>query len=129
MEAPHRKDFNDGMGFENLRVYQAAQKLEEEVQRLIAEIPRGHSKDIDHLNRAMGSVLFNIPEAFGCEDPGRKRNHLEIARGSSDEVRGVLRRFVGKKVLTESGIRRACELSSVVAKMLTAWIAALIRVQ
>ena len=110
------------MGFEQLRVYQAAQLLEQEVIALIADIPRGHADDLDHLKRALGSLLFNIPEAYGCEQPGRKRNHLEIARGSVDEVRGVLRRLVGQQLLSESRVRRGCELTSVIAKMLTAWI-------
>ena len=114
------------MGFEKLRVYQAAQQLDAEVQALIAFVkadhPRGHGKDLDHLDRSMGSVRFNIPEAYGSDSPGRKRDHLKIARGEADEVRGVLRRLVAKGVLTEKQIRRACELTSVIAKMLTAWI-------
>ena len=113
------------MGFERLRVYQASQQLDAEVRRLMARIPRGHADDINHLGRSGGSLLYNIPEAYGAESTGKKRNHLAIARGEADEVRSVLRRLVAKGCLTERDIRRACELTSVIAKMLTAWIARL----
>jgi four helix bundle protein len=109
------------MGFERLRVYQAAQQLDEEIRTLLEGVPRGHGRDVRHLKASAGSVLFNIAEAFGSE-LGKKRHHLEIARGEADEVRAALRRLVGKAVLTERQIRRACELTSVIAKMLTAWI-------
>ncbi len=110
------------MGFEKLRVYQAAQHLNAEVRQLMQRIPRGFAGDANHLERSCGSILFNIPEAYGAGTPGKKRNHLAIARGEADEVRGVLRRLVQKGCLKESEIRRACELTSVIAKMLTAWI-------
>jgi four helix bundle protein len=113
------------MSFEHLKVYQAAELLDAEINNLIAGIPRGHSKDIDELRRAVGSVLFNIPEAYGLEQPGKKRNHLEIARGSADEARAVLRRFVNNNVLTEKATRRARTLTQAIAKMLTSWIASL----
>jgi hypothetical protein len=40
------------MGFEHLRVYQAAEQLDAVVQEIIPLIPRGYSNDIDHLQRA-----------------------------------------------------------------------------
>ena len=114
------------MGFEKLRVYQAAQQLDAEVQAIIREITeskvKGQAKNLDHLNRALGSLLFNVPEAYGCGSRGKEIDHLRIARGEVDEVRGVLRRLVSNGVVTERRIRRACELTSVIAKMLTAWI-------
>ena len=105
-----------------MRVYQAALKLEQEVLLLVAVLPRGTARDVDQLCRALGSLLLNIAEAFGCEQPGRKQNHLEIARGSSDEVRAALRGFVARGIISDRDIRRACELTSVIAKMLTSWI-------
>ena len=109
-----------GMGFENLRVYKAAELLDREVKALLAGLPL--TDDVKQLLRALGSILFNIAEAFGSQYTGRKRYHLVVARGSSDEVRSILRRMAGDGVLTEKSILRSCSLTSVIAKMLTAWI-------
>ena len=110
------------MSFERLRVYQAAQRLDMEVRAIAAEIGPRHLSDIDHLQRSTGSILYNIAEAYGSVSPGVERNRLGTARGESDEVRAVLRRLASKAATTEKRIRYACELTSVTAKMLTAWI-------
>ena len=110
------------MGFERLRVYQAAQRLDTEVGKLISIVPRGNSTSVKQVERSAGSILFNIAEVYAADSLGKKRNHLEIARGEADEVRSILRRLVSKGALTESGIRRACELTSVIAKVLTSWM-------
>ena len=109
------------MSFEKLRVYQAAELLDTLVLALIAEIPKGHGKDVDQLRRACSSVPYNISEAFGSE-LGRKQTHLEIARGSSDETRSVLRRLVRDRALTAQAIKRPTTLTHTIAKMLTAWL-------
>jgi four helix bundle protein len=110
------------MSFEKLRVYQAAELLDSEAKKLIASIPRGFSEDVGHLNRAVGSLLYNVPEAYGSEHNGRKRYHLEVARGSVDEARSALRRLARDGALTVKAIKRACALTSAIAKMLTAWM-------
>jgi four helix bundle protein len=111
--------------FEGLRVYQAAELLDSIVLDLIEQIPRGFSSDVDQLRRAAGSCPYNIAEATGSEQPGKKINHLEIARGSVDEVRAILRRLVRGGALTKAQIQRPCTLSRTIAKMLTSWIAKL----
>jgi four helix bundle protein len=108
------------MGFENLRVYKAAEVLDREVKALLAGLPI--TDDVKQLLRALGSILFNIAEAFGSQYSGRKRYHLVVARGSSDEVRSILRRMASDGIVTEKSILRSCSLTSVIAKMLTAWI-------
>ncbi len=110
------------MGFERLRVYQAAQRLDVEVRAIVAEVGHRHLSDTDHLTRSAGSILYNIAEAYGAVSPGVERNRLGTARGESDEVRAVLRRLASRNATTEKRIRYACELTSVTAKMLTAWI-------
>src|SRR5688572_23355083 len=100
----------EGMSFENLRVYQAAERLDQLVLVLIAMVPRGFGDDIDDLRRACGSILHNIAEAYGSIYPGVKINHLGIARGSADEARSVLRRLVRRGGLPESAIRKPREL-------------------
>jgi four helix bundle protein len=112
------------MGFEYLRVYQAAQLLDTIVIALVARAPRGLAKDCDQLLRAVGSVLLNIAEAYGSEQPGKKINHLEIARGSVNEARAALQRLVRRGALVEKETHRPTALTYAIAKMLTAWIEA-----
>jgi four helix bundle protein len=106
------------MSFEKLRVYQAAVLLDQEVRRLAAQVDRGHASDLDHLKRAVGSILFNIPEANGSVSPGRKRYHLEVARGAADECRAILKRLVADGALEAKEVVRANGLTSAIAKML-----------
>lgn len=110
------------MSFERLRVYQAAERLDVEVRGVVKELGSRHLSDIDHLSRSAGSIMFNIAEAYGAGTPGGQRNRLGTARGESDEVRAVLRRLVARNALPPKRIQNACELTSVIAKMLTAWI-------
>ena len=107
------------MTFEKLRVYQAAEQLDDLIIALVATIPPGHAREVDQLKRASSSVPQNIAEAHGCDQPGRKTNHLEIARGSVDETRSVLRRLVARHALTARAIERPSILARTVAKMLT----------
>jgi hypothetical protein len=59
------------MGLENLRVYKAAELLDRKVKALLAGLP--YTDDVKQLLRALGSILFNIAEAFGSQYTGRKR--------------------------------------------------------
>ena len=111
------------MSFEKLKVYQAAQLLDNEVNRLIGTLPRtGYGDDIRQLRRTVGSVLYNIPEAQGSEAPGTKRNHLSIARGASDEARAAIQRIGRKARWQAKDMQKACTYTSVIAKMLTSMI-------
>jgi four helix bundle protein len=110
------------MGFEKLRVYQAALLLDAEVRRLLGRIVRGHADDMNQLLRAIASVLYNIAEAYGSDTVGRKRYHLQVARGSSDEARAVLQRLASNHAFGGVSIVKACSLTSAIAKMLTAWM-------
>ena len=112
------------MGFEHLRVYQAATLLDTLVLALVQGVARGFAKDIDQLLRAVASVLLNIAEAYGSEQPGKKINHLEIARGSVNEARAALQRLVRRGALTQKEIERPSALTKAISKMLTSWIAA-----
>jgi four helix bundle protein len=67
-------------------------------------------------------VPHNIAEANGCEHPGRKAYHLEIARGSADETRSILRRLASRGAVTQKAIERPCFLTQTIAKMLTSWL-------
>src|SRR5688500_15747891 len=122
MEAPARTQHGFAMGFEKLRVYQAAELLDREVTVLIASLDGRFPDDVRQLDRTLGSILHNIAEAYGSEYSGRKRYHLQVSRGATDESRSVLRRLVNKKALTWQAVSRSYALTSSVSKMLTAWI-------
>lgn len=113
------------MSFERLRVYQAAERPDSEVQLLIRLLPLGFSRGIDQLRRAAGSVLYNIAEAYGSEQPGRKRYHLEVSRGSADETRSIIRRVAARAGPLPTAIVRATALAVTIANMLTSWSATL----
>ena len=110
------------MAFEHLRVYQAAELLDQEVRRLVAVLPYPFAKDVDQLMRALGSILYNIAEANGSISAGRRRYHYEVAMGSADEARAILRRMVNRGALEPKSIRRACALTTTITKMLIAII-------
>ena len=122
MDSPGARCVIGVMSFENLRVYQASELLDRIVLALIATIGVGHAKDVDQLKRAASAIRANIAEAWGSITPGLKIYHLGIARGSTDEVRAVLRRLVDDDALTEPSIKPASILYRTIAKMLTALI-------
>ena len=47
------------MGFEHMRVYQAAELLDTLVLALVAKLQAGFGKDVDQLLRAIASVNYN----------------------------------------------------------------------
>ena len=111
------------MSFEKLRVYQAAELMDQQVTLLITRIPAGKNpRDLKQLERACPSVQYNIAEAFGSEHVGQKINHLGIARGSVDETRSILRKLSKNGTLAPKEVQQPCALAIVIAKMLTAWI-------
>ncbi|HUP88623.1 MAG TPA: four helix bundle protein [Longimicrobiales bacterium] len=122
MSSPVRRAYRRAMGFEKMRVYQAALLLDAEACRLIVGIGRGYGDDVNQLLRALGSILFNIAEAYGSDTVGRKRYHLQVARASSDESRSVLQRLAARGAFDGKSILKACSLTSAIAKMLTAWM-------
>ncbi|MGQ0815097.1 MAG: four helix bundle protein [Gemmatimonadota bacterium] len=116
------------MSFEKMRVYLAAEQLAAKVHAIIKMIPESRQDDAEHLGAAATSVPNNIAEAYGVgrsdkELPqGRKLMHLEIARGSADETRSILRRLTQEGILPEVVTRPLMILARAVAKMLTGLI-------
>ncbi len=112
------------MGFEHLRVYQAALRLRAETDRIIAEMParkRAEFADsIKHLNEAVNSVLHNIAEGNDSRYPGKRDQFFDIARGSGKEARASYRTLVQGKATTANRAYRAIGLTMVVDKMLRA---------
>jgi four helix bundle protein len=118
------------MGFEKLRVYAAAELLAARVVELAPRVPRWRDGDAKQLMNAAASVQYNIAEAYGLGRPegktqGRKIYHLEVARGSADETRSILRRLTHDKVFSPEQAKPLMILALTIAKMLTQLISML----
>ncbi|MHC4597875.1 MAG: four helix bundle protein [Planctomycetota bacterium] len=73
--------------FERLIVYQRTMQLRCLVNPLTSNSPKGAAHLVDHLDRAVDSVLLNVPEGNGFPRGSAKRkNHFRIALGSAKEA-------------------------------------------
>jgi four helix bundle protein len=89
-----RSDGVRPLDHEKLRVYQAAERLDELVLAACRRVPRGHAWLVDQAQRASGSVVLNIAEANGRSGADRTQ-HIRVARGSAlecDSVAGLMLR-------------------------------------
>jgi four helix bundle protein len=89
--------------FEDLRVFQAAEKLAD----MVWEIVNGwnvFAKDTvgKQLVRAVDSIGANIAEGTGRGSHKENRRFIRIARGSLHETKYWLRRAYKRKLLTEA---------------------------
>jgi four helix bundle protein len=112
------------MRLEHMRVWQAAERLMAEADRIAGLVRNTSANAADHLERSAEAVLFNTGEGVGAYKPSSKINCYEIARREANEVRAILRRLVIKRALTNDDIRPAYELAGAVIGMLTAAIIA-----
>ncbi|MHC4598305.1 MAG: four helix bundle protein [Planctomycetota bacterium] len=73
--------------FERLIVYQKAMELRRLINPLTLNPPRGAAHLVDHLDRAVDSILLNVPEGNGFpRGSAKRRNHFRIALGSAKEA-------------------------------------------
>ena len=110
------------MGFEHLRVYQAAVRLRAETDRIIAEIPRAKrskvSDVIKHLDESVNSLKNNIAEGNDSRYPGKRDQFFDIARGSGKEARSGFKSLMDAGATTPNRAYRAIGLTIVIDKML-----------
>lgn len=112
------------MSFETLRVYQAAQQLREEVDKLRPFLRRGFENEFKHVDEACDSILNNIPEGHDSKYPARRVNFYDIAAGSAREVRSGLRSLDRRKGFKPGAkVFRPIVLSLAISKMLKSLIA------
>src|SRR5688572_26982566 len=107
---------------EQMRMFQAAEALNAEIEALL---PRAYARKPNaavHLEKSADSALFNMAEGIGTFSPNAKINAYAIARKEANEVRAVLRKLVIAKVFTQAEIRKAYNLAGSVIGMLTAAI-------
>ena len=92
--------------FRQLRVYQAARRLNQKVWALRGSI-EPHSKSTWwQIDRAAGSITDNIAEGFGRATPADFKNFLRYSRGSTTEVQAQLDRCLDRQLITQEQHRR-----------------------
>jgi four helix bundle protein len=102
-----------------LRMLSAAEKLLEEVQKLLPAIRARDPGLAKQLERAVRSCLLNTSQGIGAHKPKVKVRDYDVACGESDEVRACLRAAVIRGILTPVETRKAHNLASAFYKMLT----------
>ncbi|HET6567535.1 MAG TPA: four helix bundle protein [Rhodothermales bacterium] len=114
--------------FENLRVYQMAERLSD----LIWIIVRGW----DHFARdtigkqivcSADSISANLAEGTGRGTAKDIRHFARVARGSLYETKNWLRRAYRRKLLTQEQLEEITQVVQALAPMLNAYLASLSR--
>lgn len=109
--------------FENLRVFQTAERLADAVWEVVARWePFAKSTTGRQLVRAADSVGANIAEGAGRGSFQDNRRFVRIARGSLYEVKFHLRRAYRRKLLTPEQTERLRQIVSDLAPMLNAYL-------
>ena len=109
--------------FEDLDVFQRAYKLSIEIHRKSLELPRIEQHALgDQMRRASKSVCANIAEGFGRQQASKAdfRRFLQMATGSSDEMRVWARYALDLGYVDETIWRRWRDEYQVVSRMLQA---------
>jgi four helix bundle protein len=109
--------------FENLRVYQMAEKLADVVWDVVTAwsiLARDTVRK--QLIRAADSIGANIAEGTGRGSFPDNRRFVRVARGSLYETRHWLRRAYKRKLLTEDQIRTLKPLVENLSPMLNAYL-------
>ncbi len=93
-------------GFEGLRVYMAAEKLSDEIWRIVLLWDRFAKNTIgSQLVRAADAIGANIAEGTGRGSHLDNRRFVRIARGSFHETKHWLRRSYRRQLLSAAQIR------------------------
>lgn len=110
------------MSFEKLRVYQAAQELRKEVDKLGNVLNIRFAALFGHADDAADSIMNNIAEGSGSIYPRKRISFYDIAIGSAREVSGSLRSLDQRGAFGGASVFRSIVLSLSIIKMLTAMI-------
>ena len=115
----------DGRGpvasFENLEVFQRAYRASLEVHRASLEFPKAEQYALaDQLRRASKSICANIAEGFARQKQSKAefRRFLQMALGSSDEMRVWLRYGLDLGYIDEPRWQRWRDEYQLISKML-----------
>ena len=88
--------------FENLEIWQAARKLNEEIFSILTVLEERRSFGLkDQLDRSAGSVMDNIAEGFERDGNREFIQFLAISKASLGEVRSQLYRILDRKFIDQ----------------------------
>jgi four helix bundle protein len=109
--------------FENLRVYQLAERLADGVWEIVAGW-NIFAKDTvgKQLVRAADSVGANIAEGCGRRSFNDNKRFVKIARGSLNETKHFLRRAYKRKLLDDEQVARLKPILEELPRMLNAYL-------
>lgn len=109
--------------FENLRVYQLAELLADEVWNIVRTWDSVARDTVGkQLVRAADSIGANIAEGAGRGTFQDNRRFVRVARGSLYETRHWLRRAFNRNLLTGEQIEKTKPLVDSLAPMLNAYL-------
>lgn len=109
--------------FENLRVYQLAEALADEVwDTVVAWPPLAKRTFGEQLVRAADSIGANIAEGEGRGSYRDNRRFVRIARGSFKETQHFLRRAFRRQFLSPEQVESLKEKTDALAPMLNAYL-------
>ena len=111
------------MNFENLRVYQLAETLADEIWDVV-EPWKNFAKDTvgKQIVRAADSIGANIAEGDGRGTYQENRRFVRIARGSLNETRHWLRRAFKRGLLKEEQVARLRAIVDELSPKLNAYL-------
>ena len=109
--------------FENLRVYQLAESLADEVWKIVAKWEE-FAKDTvgKQIVRSVDSIGANIAEGSGRYNYQDNRRFVRIARGSLNETRYWLRRAYTRNLLTKEQVNKLKPIVDELSPKLNAYL-------
>ena len=110
-------------GFENLRVYNLAEEIEDLIWEIVIKWDYFAKDTIGkQLVNSADSVGANIAEGYGRGSHADNRRFAKISRGSLFEVKHWLRRAYKRKLLSEQEITALQEIIKELTPKLSAYI-------
>src|SRR5947209_17613980 len=118
MESGRRKRV---VSFEDLEVFQRAYRMSLEIHRQSLQFPRiEHRVLADQLRRASRSICANVAEGYGRQKRSKAefKRFLQMATGSSDEMRVWVRYALDLGYIDEAVWRRWRDEYQMISRML-----------
>ena len=109
--------------YQNLKVWQRAMDLTEEIYRLVKVLPKEELYSLsDQMRRAAVSIPSNIAEGNGRQTSGEFQRFLKIAKGSASELETQLLICERLGYINCSDTDKAKDLLIEISKMITALV-------
>ena len=106
-------------GHEKLKAYPLSIEFIALTASIGENLPKGHSKLLDQLQRAAASVPLNIAEGSGKTSAADKRRFYSIARGSAMECSAILDVFFHLKLIDSNVLQDGRTLLNSIVAILT----------